>query len=84
MAPLVSEDRRRVAFESVQGGVTAVYTYELEPLGGQQTKVRLTATCRTRGLMRIVGPLLGFAMRKSDEGQLAKLKQVLEGSHPPS
>jgi len=78
------EEHRRVAFESVQGGVTALYAYELEQLAEDRTKVRLKATCQTRGMMRMLGPLLGFAMRKSDAGQLASLKKVLESSQKTS
>ncbi len=73
------QPERVVAFESVQGGVTAVYTYALEQLGDNRTKVTLRATCETRGLgWRLLRPLIGYAIKSTDGGQLQKLKQVLE------
>jgi len=71
------EPGRRIALTSTQGGVTATYTYGIESLG-DRTRVTLDGTCEARGLWRLVHPLIAFAMRRTDGGQLARLKAALE------
>ena len=69
---------RLIALTSTQGGVSATYTYRLDPLGAR-TRVTLDAECHMRGLWRLISPLIGYAVRRADGGQIARLKTVLEG-----
>lgn len=73
------EDGRSVVLRSVQGGVTADYTYALEPQGDDSTRVTLVADCRSEGLIwNLLSPLVRLAMRMADRGQLKALKGVVE------
>lgn len=75
------EPGRSVTLRSVQGGVSADYAYRLEPVSPEATAITLDATCDADGLgWRIAGPLIRFAMRRSDGGQLDALKAEVEGS----
>lgn len=68
---------KAVTVRSVQGTVTADYRYTLEPAGEAQTRVQLDATCTATGFIGWFGPLLRFAMRQADQGQLDALAAVL-------
>ncbi|MFW3168620.1 SRPBCC family protein [Geodermatophilus sp. CPCC 206100] len=67
---------RSVTLRSRQGGVTADYTYRVEP-SGTGARVTLDADVRTAGPWTALGPLLRWAIRRSDAGQLAALERQL-------
>ena len=68
-----------IVLRSVQGGVTADYTYELQPAGDGATRVTLVAECRFRGLLYLLmSPLIRRAIRSADGKQLEQLKRVVE------
>ena len=70
---------RSIVLRSVQGGVTADYTYELQPAGDGATRVTLVAECRFRGLLYLLmSPLIRRAIRSADSKQLEQLKRVVE------
>jgi uncharacterized protein YndB with AHSA1/START domain len=72
---------RSVTLRSQQGGVTADYTYSVEAVGDSLSRVSLEAECHFSGLRyRLLGPLIGFAIRRTDGGQIAALKRVVEGA----
>ena len=74
------EPGRSVTLRSQQGGVTADYTYSVEAVGELSSRVSLEAECHFSGLRyRLLGPLIGFAIRRTDGGQIAALKRVIEG-----
>ena len=69
---------RSVTLTSTQGRVTAAYRYECEPVG-DATRVSLTADCRTQGpVLAAIAPLLRWAVRRTDGGQLVALRRVAE------
>lgn len=72
------ETGKSIVLRSVQGGVTADYTYSLEPLGERRTQVKLSASCQTRGAWTLLSPLLRYAVKKTDSGQLEALKRTIE------
>jgi carbon monoxide dehydrogenase subunit G len=73
------ETGRSIVLRSVQGGVTADYTYELHPAGDGATRVTLVAECRFRGLLLLLmSPLIRHAIRRADSIQLERLKEVVE------
>ena len=75
------EPGRSVTLRSQQGGVTADYTYSIEPVGGSGSRVSLEAECHFSGpVYRLLAPLIGFAIRRTDGGQIAALKRVIEGA----
>lgn len=66
------------ALASKEGGVSAVYRYRLEP-DGERTRVTLDARCTASGFpWRLLHPLISFAMKRVDGGQLAAFKDLAE------
>lgn len=63
---------RKITLRSVQGGVTADYVYACVP-HGEGTRVSLVADCRMTGPMRLLGPVIRYAIRRADSGQLEAL-----------
>lgn len=67
-----------VTLTSVQGGVRADYTYTVVG-DGTATRATLVADCVTSGpLWRLAGPALRAVIRRTDSGQLAALKRLVE------
>jgi len=60
---------RSITLRSIQGGVTADYIY-MCTRHGEGTRVRLVADCRMAGPVRLLGPVIRFAIRNADSGQL--------------
>jgi carbon monoxide dehydrogenase subunit G len=72
---------RSVTLRSQQGGVTADYTYSIEAVDEGSSRVSLEANCQFSGIVfRLLSPLIGFAIRRTDGGQIAALKRVIEGN----
>jgi uncharacterized protein YndB with AHSA1/START domain len=67
---------RSVTLRSRQGGVTADYTYAVEP-AGTGSRATLTADVRTAGVWALLGPVIRAAIRKEDAGQLDALAREL-------
>ncbi len=73
------EAGRVIQLRSVQGGVTADYTYELQPIGEGSTRMTLVADCHSEGFWwRAISPLLRIAIKLSDGKQLESLKRLVE------
>ena len=72
------EPGRSVTLRSRQGGVTADYTYGVEP-SGPGSRVTLTAEVETRGAWSLAGPMIRAAIRRTDGGQLDALERELDG-----
>jgi carbon monoxide dehydrogenase subunit G len=70
---------RSITLRSVQGGVTADYTYTVEP-AHPGTEIALTADVRTRGAWALAGPALRAAIRRSDVRQVEALDRELDRS----
>lgn len=60
---------RSITLTSSQGGVSANYVYECVT-EGRGTRVSLVADCSTTGYMRLLGPVIRYAIRRADHGQL--------------
>ena len=72
---------RSIVLRSVQGGVTADYTYELHEIDERSARVTLVANCQITGLWwKLVSPLLRLVIRFSDGKQLRLLKAMVEES----
>ena len=63
------EPGRCLTLRSVQGGVTADYTYECVAQG-PDTSLSLVAECSMTGPVRLLGPVIRYAIRRADAGQL--------------
>jgi len=64
------EPGRSITLRSQQGGVVADYVYACAP-DGAGTRVRLVADCRMAGPVRLLGPVIRYAIRRADGDQLA-------------
>jgi uncharacterized protein YndB with AHSA1/START domain len=73
------DEGRSVVLRSVQGGVSADYTYSVEPVDEQTTRVSLVAECTTTGAWTLVGPLMRYGVRRTDGGQTDALERWIEG-----
>jgi uncharacterized protein YndB with AHSA1/START domain len=73
------EPGRSITLTSVQGGVRADYRYAITP-AGTGTRTTLTADCEFSGLWRLAGPALRGLIRRTDGGQLAALKRLIEST----
>ena len=70
---------RSITLRSVQGGVTADYTYEVHDLG-DASRVTLVASCNFQGTWWcVIAPLLRLVIRFTDGKQLKQLKALVEG-----
>ncbi|MGK5114251.1 SRPBCC family protein [Geodermatophilus sp. CPCC 205506] len=69
---------RSVTVRSQQGGVTADYTYRVEP-AGTGARLTLDADVRTRGAWAAIGPLLRWVIRRTDARQPAALDRERAG-----
>lgn len=68
-----------IALRSVQGAVTADYTYTLYSIGSNTTRIELTAECQTAGMIwKLLFPLLRLAIKNVDGKQLSNLKRLVE------
>ena len=67
---------RSLTLRSRQSGVTADYTYGVEP-AGNGSRATLTADVRTQGVWALLGPVIRAAIRKEDAGQLEALARAL-------
>lgn len=67
---------RSVTLRSQQGGVTADYTYTVEPAEGG-SRLTLVADLGMRGAWVLAGPALRAAIRRSDQGQVDALAREL-------
>lgn len=73
------EPLHRLIMHSTQGPVTATYVYTLTDGAGENlTIAQLQADCTVRGWMRMLMPLLKFAIRRADGNQLSDLKRIVE------
>ncbi len=64
------EPGRSITLRSVQGAVTADYTYECVT-EGPATRVSLVADCVMTGPAQLLAPVIRYAIRRADGGQLA-------------
>lgn len=72
------EPGRSLTLRSVQGGATADYVYALSPTDDGRTVATLTADCEMRGALRLLGPVIRPAIRRTDGGQMDALKSFVE------
>lgn len=71
------EPGRSITLRSVQGPVTADYVYKCVA-DGQGTRVSLVADCSMTGPMRLLAPVIRYAIRRADGGQLDAFASTFE------
>lgn len=73
------EESRRLVMRTAEGPfpMETIYTFEDEPFG--TTRVTLRNRGEPSGFSALVAPIMSIAMRRANQKDLARLKQVLEG-----
>lgn len=71
------EPLKTMELTSMQGGVTATYTYSLKSIG-DKTELTLNAECIATGLWKILHPIIVIAMRASDSKHPVQIKKAVE------
>ena len=70
---------RRFAMRSVKAPFPMTVVYEFEDADGDGTLMRIRAGGDASGFYRIAAPALNLAVKRGIQGDLAKLKELLEG-----
>jgi len=73
------DPQRVVAYRTISNGALSLDgDYRLEPLGPTSTRVTARGVIRTRGVLRLLEPFLRSEIRRNEEGELGRLKALLE------
>lgn len=70
----------RLVMRTAEGPFPMETTYTWTPVGGSQTRMTLRNRGEPAGFTRIAAPMMATAMRRANEKDLARLKQILESS----
>ena len=70
----------RLVMRTAQGPFPMETTYEWESVDGGTTRMRLRNRGEPSGFSRLVAPFMAGAVRRANRKDLAKLKEILEGS----
>jgi len=73
------EPGRRLVMRSVKAPFPMTVVYEFEDADGGGTGMRIRAQGDASGFYRLAAPLLSRSVKRAIEGDLARLKQRLEG-----
>jgi hypothetical protein len=70
---------RILAYRTVSKGVLGMDgSYLLEPITPASTRVKAEGTVRTRGLLRLLEPLIKGEIRRGESRELERMKAILE------
>jgi uncharacterized membrane protein len=75
---VVEHDPRRLVMRTAQGPFPMETTYTWQPEGASSTRMTLRNCGEPAGFARVAGPVMAAAMRRANEKDLARLKQILE------
>ncbi len=76
------EPGRRLEMRSVKAPFPMTVVYEFEDADGEATRFRIRTLGDATGFYRVAGPVLSRAVRKGIQGDLARLKELLEAPRP--
>jgi hypothetical protein len=69
----------RLVMATTEGPFPMQTTYTWETAGATSTRMTLRNRGKPRGFAWVFTPLMGFAMRRANRSDLARLKRILEG-----
>lgn len=73
------EPNRRIAFKTVsKGGMQWNAEYRLESRGASSTRLQQSGQLRFGGIMGLLEPLMRGEVRKSEQKEIEKLRELLE------
>ena len=70
----------RLVMRTAEGPFPMETTYTWTPIGDTRTRMTLRNRGEPAGFARIAAPMMASAMRRANEKDLARLKQILESS----
>jgi hypothetical protein len=70
----------RLVMRTAEGPFPMETTYTWTPLDGARTRMTLRNRGEPAGFARVAAPMMAAAMRRANEKDLARLKQILEAS----
>ena len=75
------ESGRHVGMHALESPFPMDVEYRLEPIDGRRTKASIRIRGQGRGMYGAMpGPLLGVMIRRSVQGDLKRLKRIVESS----
>jgi len=77
---VVESSPDRLVMRTAEGPFPMETTYTWTPVGTSQTRMTLRNRGEPAGFTRIAAPMMATAMRRANEKDLARLKQILESS----
>ena len=81
---VIEHEPHRLVMRTAQGPFPMETTYTWEPEGDSSTRMTLRNRGEPAGFARVAGPVLAAAMRRANEKDLARLKQILESEFASS
>ena len=75
---VVEHGPHRLVMRTAQGPFPMETTYTWQPEAGSSTRMTLRNRGEPAGFARVAGPLMVAAMRRANEKDLARLKEILE------
>jgi len=76
------EPDRHIGMHALKSPFPMDVDYRLEPLdGGRATRASIRIRGEGRGMYGLPGPLMGPMVRRSVQGDLTRLKRIVEGRH---
>ena len=76
-------EQDRIDWEFIDAPFSGYGGYRIEPFG-EGARFTLVADIQPSGLMKLLGPLFGRMVRRSNDKDVATLKRLLESSAAPS
>jgi uncharacterized membrane protein len=68
----------RLVMRTAEGPFPMETTYTWEPEGERKTRMTLRNRGEPKGFSKLVGPVMAAAMRRANQKDLARIKQILE------
>ena len=68
---------RKYAVQNVTSGIETVYQYNLQP-EGDGTRIDLVCEVKTKGIKKLMLPLVASILKKEDGDHLQRVKKILE------
>lgn len=75
---VVEHGPQRLVMRTAQGPFPMETTYTWHPEGASSTRMTLRNHGEPAGFAKVAGPMMAAAMRRANEKDLARLKQILE------